>query len=77
MTEDKTVGWNHQLNRHEFEQIPGDGERQGSLACCSRGVAKSRTRLSGRTEKRILYYLSHKPRFLLYQMQTMQLIITV
>ena len=29
------VGWHHQLNRHEFEQIPGDGEGQGSLACCS------------------------------------------
>ena len=25
----------HQLNRHEFEQAPGDGEGQGSLACCS------------------------------------------
>ena len=34
MTEDKMVGW-HQLNGHEFEQAPGDGEGQGSLACCS------------------------------------------
>ena len=23
------------LNGHEFEQTPGDGQRQGSLACCS------------------------------------------
>ena len=29
------VRWHHQLNGHEFEQAPGDGERQGSLACCS------------------------------------------
>ena len=29
------VGWHHQLNGHEFEQTPGDSERQGSLACCS------------------------------------------
>ena len=29
------VGWHHRLNRLEFEQAPGDGERQGSLACCS------------------------------------------
>ena len=29
------VGWYHQLNGHEFEQTPGDGEGQGSLACCS------------------------------------------
>ena len=35
MTEDKMVGWHHQLNGHEFEQAPGDGKGQGSLACCS------------------------------------------
>ena len=29
------VGWHHQLNEHEFEQTPGDSERQGSLACYS------------------------------------------
>ena len=33
--EDEMVGWYHQLNGHEFEQILGDSERQGSLACCS------------------------------------------
>ena len=35
MTEDEMVGWQHQHNGHEFEQIPGDGEGQGSLVCCS------------------------------------------
>ena len=35
MTEDEMVGWHHRLNGHEFEQAPGDGEGQGSLACCS------------------------------------------
>ena len=35
MTEDKTVGWNHQLNRHEFEQAWGVGDGQGDLVCCS------------------------------------------
>ena len=29
------VGWHHWLNRHEFEQAPGDNEGQGSLACFS------------------------------------------
>ena len=29
------VGWHHQLDGHEFEQTPGDGEGQGSLAHCS------------------------------------------
>ena len=28
------VGWHHRLNEHEFEQTLGDGEGQGSLACC-------------------------------------------
>ena len=28
------VGWHHRLNRHEFEQAPGDTEGQGSLMCC-------------------------------------------
>ena len=35
MTEDEMVGWHHQLSGHESEQIPGDGEGQGILACCS------------------------------------------
>ena len=35
MTEDELVGWHHRLSGHEFEQAPGDGEGQGSLACCS------------------------------------------
>ena len=34
-TEDEVVRWHHRLNGHEFEETPGDGERQGSLACCS------------------------------------------
>ena len=28
------VGWHHRLNRYEFEQAPGVGDGQGSLACC-------------------------------------------
>ena len=34
-TEDEMVGWHYQLNGHEFEQTPGVGDGQGSLACCS------------------------------------------
>ena len=29
------VRWHHRLSGHEFEQVSGDGEEQGSLACCS------------------------------------------
>ena len=32
-TEDEIVGWPHRLNGHKFEQAPGDGEGQRSLAC--------------------------------------------
>ena len=35
MTKDKMVGWHQRLNGHESEQALGDGEGQGSLACCS------------------------------------------
>ena len=35
MKEHGMIGWHHQLNAHEFEQTLGDGERQGSLVCCS------------------------------------------
>ena len=35
VTENEMVGWHHWLNGYEFEQTLGDGEGQGSLACCS------------------------------------------
>ena len=34
-TEDEMVGWHHRLTGHEFEEAPGVGDGQGSLACCS------------------------------------------
>ena len=34
MTEDEMVGCHHQLDGHEFEQAPGAGDGQGTLACC-------------------------------------------
>ena len=35
MTEDETLGCHNWLNGHEFEQVPGNDEGQGSLLCCS------------------------------------------
>ena len=35
MTEDKMVGWHHQLDGHVFEHALGFDDGQGSLACCS------------------------------------------
>ena len=35
MTEDEMVGWHHQLDGHEFAQVLGVGDGQGSLESCS------------------------------------------
>ena len=35
MTEDKMVGWHHQLDGHKYEQALGVCDGQGSKACCS------------------------------------------
>ena len=51
-TEDEMVGLHHQ--RYGHEQAPGGGERQGSLACCSHGVAKNQTWLSNWTTTTIM-----------------------
>ena len=29
------IGWHHQFNECEFEQVPGVDDGQGGLACCS------------------------------------------
>ena len=35
MTEDEMVGWHHRLDGCAFGQVPGVGDGQGSLVCCS------------------------------------------
>ena len=35
MTEDEMVGWHHQCDGHEFEQVLEVGDGQGSLVCSS------------------------------------------
>ena len=35
LTDGEMSGWHHQLNGHEFEQVPEDGEGQESLEYCS------------------------------------------
>ena len=42
MTEDEIVGWHHRLDGHEFEQVLGVDDGQGSLACCSLWCCKER-----------------------------------
>ena len=45
MTEDEMVGWHHQLNGHESEQTPKDGEGQDGepWQAAVHGFAKSQT----------------------------------
>ena len=47
VTEDEMFGWHHWLNGHEFEQTAGDGEGQGSMACCSSWGWKELDRTEG------------------------------
>ena len=54
------VGWHHQLNGHEFGQTLGDSEGQGSLVCCSPGVAKSQKQLSNRKQKQMVNMVDKK-----------------
>ena len=54
VAEDETVGWNHWLNVHEFEETPRDSEGQGSWHAAVHRVAKSQTRLSKWTTTTIL-----------------------
>ena len=46
----KMAGWHHWLDGRESEWTPGVGDGQGGLCVAIHGVAKSRTRLSDRTE---------------------------
>ena len=34
-TKDEMAEWHHRVYGHEFEQAPGVGDGQRSLACCS------------------------------------------
>ena len=55
MTEDEMVGCHHWLNGHEFEQAPGDGEGQGSLACCMQFMGSQRVRHNRVTDQQLKF----------------------
>ena len=48
------VRWHHRLSGHEFEQVPGVGDGQGSLACCSPWGHKESDPTSDWTELKLL-----------------------
>ena len=47
---DEMVGWHHQLDGREFEQAPGVGDGQESLACYSPWGRRVKTGLSSVTQ---------------------------
>ena len=63
-TDDETVGLHHQLDEHEFEQAPGVGDGQGSLACYSPWDSKDSDMLSvSWTELNVLLLVFPKKQF--------------
>ena len=69
MTEDEMVGWHHRFNGHEFEQIPGVGNAQGSLVCYSPWGCKE----LDATEQLNWTELNHKPVFYVCEFVSVQL----
>ena len=59
-TEDKIVGWHHQLNGYEFEPTLGDRE---SWCAAVPGVSKSRTQLSNWTPTKSFIFVQQKQFF--------------
>ena len=49
------VGWHHRFDGHEFEKVPGVGDGQGSLACCSPWGLKESDMTERLTELRVTY----------------------
>ena len=65
MTEEKMVGWHHQLDAHEFGWTPGVGNGQGGLACCGPwGHKESDTTEWLNWTKLIIKYACHSRRFI-------------
>ena len=52
------VGWHHSLTAREFEQTPGDSERQGSLACCTSQGHRVRHDLATKPQLLMISFIS-------------------
>ena len=55
------VGWSLWLNGHEFEQAPGDGGEQESLACCSLWGCKESDTTERLNNKNVIRAVYHGP----------------
>ena len=57
MTESEIVGWNHRLDGHEFEETPGVGDGQGSMAYCSPWCHKELDMIEQQNRTELMYCL--------------------
>ena len=71
----RLVRWHHQLNEHEFEQVPGVGDGQESLVYSVYGVAKSQTQLSYWTELIVSWFWTKPPKQLNNRKENVQQIV--
>ena len=51
------VGWHQRLYGHEFEQTPGDSEKQESLACSTQWGRKRSDMTEGLNNKNAIFIL--------------------
>ena len=61
MTEGEMVGWHHQLNGYEFEQIQGDSEGQRGPVCCSRKESDTTQQLNDDNDRMEMLVSSPNP----------------
>ena len=66
MTEYEIIGCHHWLIGHEFEQVLGDGERQGTLACCSLWGCKESYTTDDWTTTTVDYKYKHFWKFMVF-----------
>ena len=71
-TEDETVGWHHWLNEDEFEQVLGDGEGQGTLACCSPWGHKELDMTEWLSKNMINYFIAKEVKYTAEKRQSLQ-----
>ena len=66
------VGWHHQLRGHEFEQALGDGEGQGSPACCSPWGYKKSDTTEQLNNNNNMYYMVFADAFLRFSLRILK-----
>ena len=66
------VGWHHRLRGHEFEQALGDGEGQGSPACCSPWGYKKSDTTEQLNNNNNMYYMVFADAFLRFSLRILK-----